>query len=243
MSLPSDEALQDRRAKRFRQSILDVLAEPKAQAELERLQRAIESMQTDQGIAASRIAAALAHLAQSGARVPPAPEEAPTKPVRAAPRAPSLPPPSPTPPSAPPPPPPPAAIVPSPHPVKERPSARPERPERPQTRKDKDNDEEMETFRVEVGAQHGLKAGNLMGAIANEAGLDGAYVGKIDIRDDHSLIDLPAGMPRAIFRDLQKVWVAGRQLRISRMTDHPSTKPGPSKAGKKHPNHKKRPPG
>jgi ATP-dependent RNA helicase DeaD len=231
MSLPTDEALQDRRAQRFRQSILDVLASPGAQAELDRLQQAIESMQTDQGIAASRIAAALAHVAQTGGRIPPAPDEASTKPVRAAPKEPV----------AVPAPPPPAAIVPSPHPVKERPSARPERPER-RPRKDKDDDQDMETFRVEVGAQHGLKAGNLMGAIANEAGLDGAYIGKIDIRDDHSLVDLPAGMPRGIFRDLQKVWVAGRQLRISRTTDHPSTKPGPSKGGKGKPDNKKRRP-
>ncbi|MCC2657755.1 MAG: ATP-dependent helicase [Panacagrimonas sp.] len=247
MSLPTEEALQDRRVQRFRQAILDLLAEPAAKADLDRLQQAIEAMQSEQGIDASRIAAALAYAAQTGGRIPPAPSEA-SKSSRASAKTPAAapapvntvppPPPSPRPAAAaaPPPRPAPAApppIVPSPHPVKERPGARPERPERPDRKARKDDDEEMETFRVEVGAQHGLKAGNLMGAIANEAGLDGAYVGKIDIRDDHTLIDLPAGMPRGIFRDLQKVWVAGRQLRISRMTEGAVTRAGPSRNDRK----------
>ena len=61
-----------------------------------------------------------------------------------------------------------------------------------------------------------MKPANIVGAIANEAGLDSKHIGRIDIRDDHSFIDLPAGMPKKIFKDLQKVWVVGRQLRISR---------------------------
>ena len=74
----------------------------------------------------------------------------------------------------------------------------------------------METFRIEVGQIHGVKPGNIVGAIANEAGLDGAYIGKVEIREDHSLVDLPEGMPKAIFKELQTVRVAGRELQISR---------------------------
>ena len=55
-----------------------------------------------------------------------------------------------------------------------------------------------------------------MGAIANEAGIDGQNIGRIVIRDDHSFVDLPAGMPKEIFRQLQKVRVAGQKLQISR---------------------------
>ncbi len=88
-------------------------------------------------------------------------------------------------------------------------------------------DDEMETYRVEVGREHGVKPGNLVGAIANEAGLDSEFIGRIEILADHSLVDLPQGMPKAIFRDLQKTWVAGRQLRISRVGDAaaPAAKP------------------
>jgi ATP-dependent RNA helicase DeaD len=74
----------------------------------------------------------------------------------------------------------------------------------------------METFRLEIGLVHGVKPGNIVGAIANEAGLDGAHIGRVDIRDDHTLVDLPEGMPKQIFKDLQKVKVLGRELQISR---------------------------
>jgi ATP-dependent RNA helicase DeaD len=74
----------------------------------------------------------------------------------------------------------------------------------------------METFRLEVGLVHGVKPGNIVGAIANEAGLDGAHIGRVDIREDHTLVDLPEGMPKQIFKDLQKVKVVGRELQISR---------------------------
>jgi ATP-dependent RNA helicase DeaD len=80
-----------------------------------------------------------------------------------------------------------------------------------------DRDEvKRETFRIEVGHVHGVKPGNIVGAIANEAGLEGKFIGRVDIRDDHSFVDLPEGMPKQIFRDLQKTRVAGQELRISR---------------------------
>ena len=96
--------------------------------------------------------------------------------------------------------------------------------ERP-VRKERDRKQEpgMETFRVEVGHSHGVKPGNIVGAIANEAGLDSANIGRIDIRDDHSLIDLPAGMPGDVFKHLKKVWVSGQQLRITRAEDQPES--------------------
>jgi ATP-dependent RNA helicase DeaD len=74
----------------------------------------------------------------------------------------------------------------------------------------------METYRVEVGHVHGVKPGNIVGAIANEAGLESRYIGRIDIHEDHSILDLPEGMPPEIMSHLQKAWVVGQQLRISR---------------------------
>lgn len=78
---------------------------------------------------------------------------------------------------------------------------------------------EMERFRIEVGYDHDVKPGNIVGAIANEAGLDGDHVGQIEISEQYSLIDLPKGMPKEIFRDLKKVWVCGQQLKISRLNE------------------------
>ncbi len=73
----------------------------------------------------------------------------------------------------------------------------------------------FETYRVEVGHVHGVKPGNIVGAIANEAGLEGRHIGHVDIREDHSFVDLPEGMPKEIFRSLKKVRVVGRELQIA----------------------------
>ena len=74
----------------------------------------------------------------------------------------------------------------------------------------------METFRIAVGHVHGVQPGNIVGAIANEADLDSKYIGRIDIRDDYSLVDLPEGMPKELMEHLKRVYVAGQPLRIQR---------------------------
>lgn len=78
----------------------------------------------------------------------------------------------------------------------------------------------MERFRIEVGHDHEVKPGNIVGAIANEAGLDSKYIGHIKIYDDHSLVDLPEGMPDEVFAQLRGVWVAGQQLNIGKATEN-----------------------
>ena len=88
-------------------------------------------------------------------------------------------------------------------------------------KRDDNSDVVFETFRLEVGHVHGVKPGNIVGAIANEAGLEGRHIGHVDIREDHSFVDLPEGMPRDIFRNLKKVRVVGQELRISRVDGKP----------------------
>ena len=83
----------------------------------------------------------------------------------------------------------------------------------------------MERFRIEVGHTHGVKPANIVGAIANEAELDAEYIGRIDIREDHSLIDLPDGMPKETFKHLKTVWVSGQKLQISRPEKGAQKKP------------------
>jgi ATP-dependent RNA helicase DeaD len=83
----------------------------------------------------------------------------------------------------------------------------------------------METFRIEVGSSHGIKPSNVVGAIANEAGIEGVHIGRVDIREDHSFVDLPEGMPKQIFKLLQKVLVAGRELRITKVSEKPPKPP------------------
>jgi ATP-dependent RNA helicase DeaD len=104
----------------------------------------------------------------------------------------------------------------------------------------------METYRIEVGHMHGVKPANIVGAIANEAGLESKYIGRIDIHDDHSILDLPEGMPRPLLMHLKKVRVAGQMLRLQRADEAggdrsakphgfrpPSTRPSGGKPGHK----------
>jgi ATP-dependent RNA helicase DeaD len=70
-------------------------------------------------------------------------------------------------------------------------------------------------YRIEVGREHGVQPGNIVGAIANEAGIDAAHIGRIEIFDSHSIVGLPAGMPKDVQQRLRKAWVCGQQLLIS----------------------------
>jgi len=76
----------------------------------------------------------------------------------------------------------------------------------------------METFRIEVGNAHGARPGNIVGAIANEAGIDGQYINNLKMFDLYSIVELPTGMPPQIFQILKKVWVGKRQMNISRVS-------------------------
>jgi len=75
----------------------------------------------------------------------------------------------------------------------------------------------QELFRLEVGREHGVQVGNIVGAIANEAGLDGSEINGVKIRDNHTLVMLPAGTSDEVLQRLGKVKVRGRALAISRI--------------------------
>lgn len=76
-------------------------------------------------------------------------------------------------------------------------------------------DEGMDRYRLECGHSHGVMPGNIVGAIANEAGLRGADIGHIEIFDDYSTVDLPTGMPEHIFAILRRAKVSNRALALS----------------------------
>ncbi len=87
-------------------------------------------------------------------------------------------------------------------------------------------DEAMDRYRIEIGLNHGVKPGNIVGAIANEADISSANIGRISIFDDYSTVDLPNGMPSDIFRILQKVRINDRTMRISRLEESGRTAAG-----------------
>ncbi|WP_429215614.1 DEAD/DEAH box helicase [Aeromonas veronii] len=87
----------------------------------------------------------------------------------------------------------------------------------------KDNpDVEMERYRVDVGAHHGVKPGQIVGAIANEANIESRFIGNIDIADDFSTVDLPKGMTADVLEVIKKARVCQRPLQITRYTEVPA---------------------
>ena len=94
-------------------------------------------------------------------------------------------------------------------------------------------DRDMERFRIEVGNSHDVQINNIVGAIANEAGVDGQNIRNVTIHDNYSTLDLPLGMPRDLFRSLKKVWVSGQQLKISRLDEKDEVSDKPKKKKEK----------
>ena len=210
MELPSTELINDKRIARFKQRITDTLATEDSGL----FSQLIEQYQQEHNVPALEIAAALAQLLQGdtplllqnkpqrkadSTRSEASPARKPRKTEGARPR---------------------DKADSKPH---QADGARPRDREDRKPRKEREPgavkrtpDADMERFRIEVGHDHDVKPANIVGAIANEAGLDSKNIGRIDIHSDYSLVDLPKGMPRDVFNTLKKVWVSGQQLRISR---------------------------
>jgi ATP-dependent RNA helicase DeaD len=222
MELPSVEAINDVRIAKFKQQIADTVEA----GGLDLFQRLIEDFEQSSNLPAIEIAAALAKLYRGDV---PLLLEAPKHAPRPAFEKPAFDKPS--------------------FDRKPREFDRGERPERGEReergprierpafpkkeRVARPADAGMDTFRIEVGYDHGVKPGNIVGAVANEAGLDSKNIGRIEIFEDHSLIDLPSGMPVDVMTHLKTVWCAGQQLRITRDGETPDTAGKKSFSGKK----------
>jgi ATP-dependent RNA helicase DeaD len=205
MKLPTVEAVNDVRINRFKQRISDTLAV----GELGLFQQLIEQYEQEHNVPAIEIAAALARIAQGDQPLlltpPPKREFTPRERDERAPagrerderRTPFN---------------------------RDGDERRPPRERLPQDVGPREftrpmrahaTEEGKRTYRVEVGHEHGVKPGNIIGAIANEAGLESQFIGRLSIRGEYSLIDLPDGMPAEVFDHLRKVWVSQQQLRIT----------------------------
>lgn len=108
----------------------------------------------------------------------------------------------------------------------------------------RDNDIAMESYKIAVGKEHDVTPREIVGAIANEAGIEGRHIGQIRIQDNHSIVDLPEGMPNDVFKFLKNVRVKQRPLNIEKFAGNPNelsnsgrkgkpTRPGAKKNGKK----------
>lgn len=72
----------------------------------------------------------------------------------------------------------------------------------------------MKRYRVGVGYTDKVKPGNIVGAIANEGNIPSESIGRIEIFDRYTLVDLTADIPDKTLNHLKEVWCGGRQLQM-----------------------------
>jgi ATP-dependent RNA helicase DeaD len=77
-----------------------------------------------------------------------------------------------------------------------------------------EDDGQQVIYRLDVGKRHGALPGNIVGAIANEAKLQGSQINGVDIRADHSFVKLPANLPANVIDRLSKVQIRGQALNL-----------------------------
>ncbi|MCV2215870.1 DEAD/DEAH box helicase [Thauera sp. Sel9] len=69
-------------------------------------------------------------------------------------------------------------------------------------------------YRIEVGRNQGASPKEIVGAIANEGGIEGRFIGQIHLFDDFSTVELPANLPADLMDTLKRTRVRQMQLNI-----------------------------
>lgn len=90
-----------------------------------------------------------------------------------------------------------------------------ERPSRGDRSRRQQSDVDMVTYRIEVGREHGVSPRDIVGAIANEAGIESQHIGHIKLHGEFSTVDLPEGMPKDLLQHLKRVRIRNNPMRIS----------------------------
>ncbi len=73
---------------------------------------------------------------------------------------------------------------------------------------------DMIRYRIDVGRDHGVQVKDIVGAIANEAGIESRFIGRIGLYDESSTIELPAGMPAEAANALKRTRVRGVPINL-----------------------------
>jgi len=77
-------------------------------------------------------------------------------------------------------------------------------------------------YKMEVGREHGVNPKDIVGAIANEAGIPGEVIGHIKLYDTFSTVDLPADLSPKALKVLQRIWLLNQPVNL-----HPVAEAGP----------------
>ena len=82
---------------------------------------------------------------------------------------------------------------------------------------------DMVRYRIDVGRDHGVQVKDIVGAIANEAGIDSRFIGRIGLYDESSTVELPAGMPAEAANALKRTRVRGVPINLRPDEGRPDT--------------------
>jgi ATP-dependent RNA helicase DeaD len=96
------------------------------------------------------------------------------------------------------------------------------RPESPAFPERKVSAGEMARIYIGVGKQAGVRPQDLVGAIANEAGIAGALIGAIQITDRFSLVEVPGEVADQVIKALGKSSIRGKKVQVRRDSSPPS---------------------
>ena len=80
---------------------------------------------------------------------------------------------------------------------------------------------------VGVGEKDGVGPGDLLGAITGEAGVEGSQIGKIEIRDTFSLVEVQPASADRIIRGVNGTTIKGRAVRADYDRGGPKGRPSP----------------
>ncbi len=75
----------------------------------------------------------------------------------------------------------------------------------------------MTRYVVQVGYNAGVKPGNIVGAIANEAEIESRYIGHIEIYEDFATVDLPTNLESGVLGKLSKTRICGQRTDIAKL--------------------------
>ena len=73
----------------------------------------------------------------------------------------------------------------------------------------------MDWYHLAAGKAQGLKPASIVHEISRVSGLSDKDIGRIELHDKFSFIELPIGIPKAIFDELRNIKVAGQNLAVS----------------------------
>jgi ATP-dependent RNA helicase DeaD len=72
------------------------------------------------------------------------------------------------------------------------------------------------SYKIQVGKRHRVEPRMIVGALANEGGLDRRDFGRITIRGDYSIVELPANLPQQAWDKLKDTRISGKQIELAR---------------------------